>query len=639
MEKILNTYHIDELYLEAKEKYYEGTPIMEDSAFDELEKQASENAKNVVGYWDRKAKFKHPSTMGSLKKIQADKETGEPPFEDFVEWCENSYEVIKDGFNIEFSQKFDGNAINLIYENGNITKALSRGNGEYGRDYLSKLNIKQIPSNIPIDKNVVEIRCEAVIRKDVFAEKYSDKSNERNYVAGVLNMDDENLDAYSEIDLIPVEMREVVSDGSIIYHDIKEIENWGFEHYNELDLTFMRIDAPNEAYIKNSFVITYDIYESFKHKFSPYRMDGFVAKINSKFRKEIGETKHHPKWAIAIKFKPENASTEVIGMEINMGKSGAFTPVILLKPVELDGSIVSRVSGYNYKYVKENMIGNGAIVTMVKSGDIIPQIVSIDCKSETPFSFPEKCPYCGNKLEVINNTHLVCTNEYCEGKKLFKFINSFNALELDGVGESLLETIFNCCSQDPLFYIENSKTITKDYFISKGIKDGKIIENFISKLQDLKEIGIEKVLSFMSIDGISLGGKTTSEIAKKLSNVSYSFNGLEKKVVDGWDEGETKYNQFNNVKNAFEKAGIKIIYKEDTNGYLKLCLTGSPKKFGFSSKKEYLESLGNKGINAIETTVKDCDYLVTDDSKRTSSKMKQAEKLNKKIVEYNFNFN
>ena len=143
----------------------------------------------------------------------------------------------------------------------------------------------------------------------------------------------------------------------------------------------------------------------------------------------------------------------------------------------------------------------------------------------------------------------------------------------------------------------------------------------------------------MSIDGISLGGKTTSEIAKKLSNIQYSFNGLEKKVVDGWNEGESKYNQFIKVKNTFEKSEIKIIYKEDTNGHVKICLTGSPKKFGFENKKDYIESLINKGINVIETNVKDCDYLVTDDSKSTSSKMKQAEKLNKKIVEYNFNFN
>lgn len=635
---------LEKKFLLAKEKYYEGNPIMTDSAFDELERNIdNEKLKNYVGYFDRKAKIKHPSKMGSLSKIQANKETGEPPFEDFIKWCENILNLVKKvnyPIEIELSQKLDGNAINLIYENGFLKHALSRGNGVYGRDYISKIDKKQIPTEIPLKNNTVEIRCEAVVQKELFEKKYSNSfSNERNYVAGILNLDEESEEKYSEIDLIPVEMHEVNRDGSIIYHNISEIKTWGFAHYNDLFLTYFNIIEFNETYIKNSFRILFDTYESFKLKKSPYRIDGFVAKINAKFRKDIGETEHHPKWAIAIKFKPENSSTEVIGMDLKIGKTGSFTPVILLKPVDLDGSIVSRVSGYNYKYIKENKIGNGTIVTIVKSGDIIPQITSIDYTNGESFDFPENCPYCGNKLEVINNTHLVCVNNNCKGKELFKFINSFNALELDGVGESLLETIFNLCDKNPLFYIENLKDITKEYFIKKGVKDGKIIENFIAKLKDISKINIENILAFMSLEGISLGGKTTSEIAKKLSNVSYSFNGLEKKVVDGWDEGEINFNRFFAVKNAFEKAGIQIIYKKDVNGFFKFCLTGSPKKFGFSSKKEYLEFLSNKGINAIETNVKDCDFLITDDINSTSSKMKQAAKLNKKIVEYNFNFN
>ena len=628
----------EKLYIEAKRKYYEGNPIMEDSAFDELEKQVNDDVKQIVGYFDRKAKFKHPSRMGSLSKIQANKETGEPPFEEFVNWCDDIYNTIKGPFTIEFSQKLDGNAINLVYINGTLSNALSRGDGEFGRDYISKINKSQLPLEIPIKNNTVEVRCEAVIKKETFNKKYAEySSNERNYVAGILNLDEDKENAYMEIDLIPVEMHEIDDNNEIVYHDITDIEDWGFEHYTSLKLTKIHVNGIDSDY-KNSFRISYEIYESFKHNISPYRIDGFVAKINADFRKIVGETKHHPKWAIAIKFKPENASTEVVGMELNMGKTGYFTPVILLKPVELDGSVVSRVSGYNYRYVKENFIGQGAIVTMVKSGDIIPQIISIDYKANNAFDFPEKCPYCNTNLEILNNTHIICPNNECNGKKMYKFINSFNSLELDGVGDAFIEMIYNKCDQDPLYYVNNLKNLNKSYFIEHGIKDGKILENFISKLKNINEIKIEKILSFMSIDGISIGGKTTTEIANKLSNIPYSFNGLEKRVVDGWDEGQDKFKRFLIIKNAFEKNGVKIIYNENKEGFIKLCLTGSPKKFGFNDKKDYIKKLINDGVKCVETTVIDCDYLVTDDLSKTSTKMKQALKLNKNIVEYNFNF-
>lgn len=639
-----NIEELEKLYLSAKKSYYEGNPIMSDSAFDELEEKLKLNNSNVidnVGYWDRKAKYLHPSKMGSLEKIQADKETGEAPFDDFFNWIKGIINKVNNKIDIEFTQKLDGNAINLVYEKGKLSYALSRGDGTYGRNYLSKIDLKQIPTNIPIVDNTVEVRCEAVIKKEIFEQKYADKfANERNYVAGVLNSDEENAEAYSEIELIPVEMHEVVSNGSIIYHNINDILTWGFKNFSELNITYFEIDNINNVdYIKSGFKVLFETYESYKHKHSPYRIDGFVAKIENTYRSVIGETEHHPKWALAIKFKPENSSTTVIGMELGMGKTGVFTPVILLKPVELDGSVVSRVSGYNYKYVVDNKIGEGAIVTMVKSGDIIPQIISVDAPSLTPFSFPEKCPYCGSKLIIKNNTHLTCENNECSGKGLFKFINSFNSLELNGVGDAFLEKMYTNCEKEPLFYIKNLKTLNKEYFVEHGFKDGKILENFLEKLKNIKEITIEKILSFMSIDGISLGGKTTKEIAKKIANIDYSFNGLEKKITDGWNDSEGKRVAFEEYKKAFENNEIKIIYPIKLNeNIIKLCLTGSPKKFGFKTKKEYLQNLNNKGVSCIETNINECDYLVTDDLDGASSKMKQAKKLNKDIVGYDYEF-
>lgn len=219
------------LYLKAKEMYYNEEPIMEDSAFDELEQWLKDNGSEIVkkvGSWDRKAKFPHPSKMGSLEKIQADKSTGEAPWEQFKAWYDNIKNTINSDVHIEWSQKLDGNAVNLVYENGTLVRALSRGDGILGRDYLSRIDKSQIPMTIPITDNVVEVRCEAVVEKKIFSEKYArlpeltDEenakrfSNERNYVAGLLNNDDATSEQIKEIHLIPVEMHEVLS--MVNYH-------------------------------------------------------------------------------------------------------------------------------------------------------------------------------------------------------------------------------------------------------------------------------------------------------------------------------------------------------------------------------------------------------------------------------------
>lgn len=667
------------LYIKAKEMYYNEEPIMEDSAFDELEQWLKDNDSEIVkkvGSWDRKAKIKHPTKMGSLEKIQADKTNGNPPVEEFNKWFNKCFPNSVSYVYLEKSPKFDGNAINLVYNNGKLIHALSRGDGVYGRDYLNKIDINQIPLNIPID-GIVEIRCEAVIRKDVFAKKYarlpelSDEenalrfSNERNYVAGVLNSDDSTKEQIQEIHLIPVEWRKS-EDGKIVhYGNMWDLKEWGFLYS---DYYFFGSSVPYcsnrcgmlEDYKKTTdkptpdgkngsgicskyqFIIDYYEYDDYKHNECPYRMDGFVIKTLSNERERIGETDHHPKWALAVKFKPENASTIVDGMEIKMGKTGNFTPVVLLKPVELDGSIVSRASGYNYKYIIDNQIGIGTIVTLVKSGDIIPQITSVDVPASESFKMPETCPHCGSKLEIVNNTHLHCSNNDCDGKKLFKFINSMNVLELDGVGDAFLEELYYKVKQPASFYVTNRDDgdVGEDYLIACGMKVGKVLENFVKQINKIEKLTIEQVIGLMGLEGMSMGGKTIKEIAKKLSGVDYSFAGLEKKVVYGWDvndEDHSKLTAFNMLLEDIGTHGMPIEYVKKREGnIIKVCLTGSPKKFNFQSKGEFIKFLENKEYIVDEVSVKDCDYLITDDIDSKSSKTTTAKKLNKKIVTYNY---
>lgn len=624
------------LYLKAKKKYYDGDPIMTDSAFDLLEKELLElksTVINIVGAFDRKAKHKHITPMVSLDKIQANKETGEAPVSEFNDWVNKMR--IKSDIQLQYEQKLDGNAINIIYINGKADKALSRGDGEVGFDYLKRLNEKQIPSEIP-NKGKVEIRCEAVIPLSIFNEKYLKNSSEdegakfsnaRNYVAGILRNDNSTREQLDEIHVIPVEYREISDNSKIIYHNIDEIKNFGFKYFDKLVST-----RATSSDFENQF----NWFENFRKNVSEYQIDGIVIKTPFNYRESIGETEHHPNWAVAIKFKPENCSTKTLGLELKIGKTGNFTPVVLLEPVDLDGSVVTKASGYNYKFITENLIGDGSIVTLVKSGDIIPQIISVDVMANTPFEMPTICPHCGNELKIVNNTHLNCDNKDCSGRNLYRFISGMEALKIDGVGEAFLEKLFNCGLDIPMMYI-GQDFVTSEFLVKQGMKEGKILDNFIENLRKIKILTIEQVIALFSFDKMSLGGKTTKEVAKKLSGVSYSFFGLEKDVVNSFENGGVGEIVVREAISVLKERGIDIeMMKEKPVDTMKLCLTGSPKSFGYNSKKEFITFLESKGISVEETDVKNCNYLVTDDLSSTSSKMVTAKKLKINIVKYDY---
>lgn len=624
------------LYLKAKKKYYDGDPIMTDSAFDLLEKELLElksTVINIVGAFDRKAKHKHITPMVSLDKIQANKETGEAPVSEFNDWVNKMR--IKSDIQLQYEQKLDGNAINIIYINGKADKALSRGDGEVGFDYLKRLNEKQIPAEIP-NKGKVEIRCEAVIPLSIFNEKYLKNSSEdegakfsnaRNYVAGILRNDNSTREQLDEIHVIPVEYREISDNGKIIYHNIDEIKNFGFKYFDKLVST-----RATSSDFENQF----NWFENFRKNVSEYQIDGIVIKTPFNYRESIGETEHHPNWAVAIKFKPENCSTKTLGLELKIGKTGNFTPVVLLEPVDLDGSVVTKASGYNYKFITENLIGDGSIVTLVKSGDIIPQIISVDVMANTPFEMPTICPHCGNELKIVNNTHLNCDNKDCSGRNLYRFISGMEALKIDGVGEAFLEKLFNCGLDIPMMYI-GQDFVTSEFLVKQGMKEGKILDNFVENLRKIKTLTIEQVIALFSFDKMSLGGKTTKEVAKKLSGVSYSFFGLEKDVVNSFENGGVGEIVVREAISVLKERGIDIeMMKEKSVDTMKLCLTGSPKSFGYNSKKEFITFLESKGISVEETDVKNCNYLVTDDLSSTSSKMVTAKKLKINIVKYDY---
>jgi DNA ligase (NAD+) len=605
-----NRFELEQHYIAAKEAYYSGTPLLSDDEFDRLEADLlslGSDVPYIVGADDRKAKYSHPSKMLSLAKYQATID-GTPPTESAIAWMKqfgaSSFEV---------TPKYDGNAANCIYVDGKLSQVLTRGNGSKGRDVTDKVR-HNLPETINIP-GTVEIRGEVVIMVSKFNEKYATFKNPRNYVAGVLNRDENPAEVIADLDFIPVEVR-IHTDGEISFQSPSGLK--GFLHY------------PFLAYIEpEEFENCFDAMTAYR-KTSEYQLDGFVIKAPEGLRPQWGENSHDPNWAIAIKFPPKEAITTIKSISWQYGKSGAVTPVAVMEPVDLDGSTVSRAALFNYTYLKNIGAYPGAQVIIAKSGDIIPQIISvIKAGNEKHFEHPTHCK-CGSEL-VQSGVHLMCENENCEMAEWHKFYQGVAWLDLDGVGGSMVKQLFAVGYRSGLELLNPTK-FNKEILLSKGFKDGKILANMLEQVSRITEITPREILMIMAFR--NMGGTTAKQVGSFLSGIEYSFHGLEKSVVSGFGPGEPKRIAY---ENAIAEIGqfIKVVLPEaisaESIGYE---MTGSPKVAGFKTKQEFVEAAKAKGYH--HGGMKGAKVLFTDDLGSTSSKMAEARKRGIQILPYSF---
>ena len=348
-----------ELYKKAKEAYYSGEPIMSDEEFDILEQELRDSGEleEQVGAVDKDAKFKHPSPMLSLSKYQADKTTGAAPTEQVRQWIASTSTKQP----LEVTCKYDGNSGNAVYKNGKLWKVLSRGDGKNGRDITDKVR-HLVPERLDINADIVEVRGEVIMKTSTFKEKYEGKfANPRNLVAGILGRDDNAM--IEDLCFIAYDMK---VDGE--YKPIAYINEQGFNKESKPFYTNFNLGDDFDSLFKEMVKV---------RESSEFPLDGFVLKTVVEDRERLGENDHDPNWGKAIKFKPTGVITRVKNIEWSMGKTGEFTPIALLEPVDLDGSTVSRACLYNAGYVVDYKIKLGTKVRIVKSGDIIPQIVEV----------------------------------------------------------------------------------------------------------------------------------------------------------------------------------------------------------------------------------------------------------------------
>jgi DNA ligase (NAD+) len=625
----------EELYLAAKDIYYDADAddIMTDGEFDTLEaflKQAGSAAVNQVGgggAGQGKLQHRHMSPMLSLDKIQVNDESNFPigPILDFAQRY----------YPIEASPKFDGTAIELNYEGGALKQALTRGKNGKGADVTKRLALI-VPAAIS-EKRRCEIRGEVLMTKATYLAKYTHMSLPRSVASGIVNSEDGNM-----LDCV------------FMAYSMKIHEGNGFSYPKGTQSTLEKLGFNKQFPVKTVTITKHDqfedVYKEFKHyreKESPFFLDGIVLKTDEKYREELGENNHHPHWAVAIKFPSEVAKTKLTDIEWNVGYVGAVSPVGILEPVKLDGSTIRRVSLYNVGSILKSGTFPGAAVSIKKSGDIIPQIISVDAPSPdqaafmTRGFFPHNCPSCGSKLrvEVSKDGHnspetLWCDNDDCLAKQYKKLCNGIDALELKGIGESKALSLVQA-GVVTIFDFFNPAKMNKAALIKSGqFVEGRELEILLAIPASLKETEFENVIRALQFPNLGrTGAKFVAKMLVDKNPFNGDYKGLERAVINPFlDKASKERGLVRGLVNLLRGRGVAVHPPKDTSHLVGFEMTGSPDGSGFSKKDDFVKFASQHGF--VHTKLTEAKVLVTDDLKSSSSKMAAARKKGVMIVTY-----
>ena len=614
----------ENLYLLSKQKYYEGNPIISDFEFDTLEedlKKVGSQVTKLVGSQSLKdAKFNHSSPMLSLSKIQVNNDI-DLAIESFQKWFFKN--KIDDVF-LEATPKFDGSSCNLIYEDGNLEWALTRGDKHKGQNIIEKMK-HFVPLKINT-KDKIEIRGEVVIPTKVFEKKYSHiYKNPRNFVAGILGRD--------------IIESSIVSDFHFVAFEVKVHKNNSYNYHEDTNLflksNLFTISPLIKKFDWTDFSSMYNQMLNFRENKSPYQLDGIVIKFPEYDRNKIGESGYSPNWAVAIKFPPKESITTIKSINWSPGLSGEFTPIASLDPVDLDGTIVSNVNLHNYGNVINKGLFPGAKVIIVKSGDIIPIVKKVIERSDSNIELPT-CSSSECDIKIENKIHLVCKNPDCKYKKINQLSRGIGSFGFRNVAGSTIKKLYAAGIKNILEVFDNTKFNEINLIKSGYFKKGRQLEILMqSRNNPSNKIILPRVITALSFDNV--GWSTAVQISKLFEGKIPNWSGLNsaayKPFLDNTSKEYKKVLSFIEVleSNGFDiqKEQEKIISKDA----IKFEMTGSPKEFGFKKKSEFIEKIGEKGWihHKLDKT---CNYLITDDVNGNSSKIKKAKILGIEIISY-----
>jgi len=474
--------------------YYSGKPLVPDEMYDklyrEIEKFEREHPDDIIK--DSITRQVGANIKSTFKKVKHITKMYSLPnafnLKDIEKWLKN-----KKIDELIIEPKYDGLSLNLIYENGKLTRAETRGDGEVGECVTENAKVVKNVKHIINYKGLIEIRGEVLMTKEVFNKFKNMYSNPRNAAAGSLRQLDPKITAEKNLLFIPWD---------IGYSDItyKTLED------KLIFLSKLGFTIPKYSKIKPDLKEIENVYKSYLKDRNKIPMDGIVIKINDlKTIKELGFNEKYPKWAIAYKFPYEEKTTTIKNIIFQIGKTGKITPVAVIDPVKIDGTIITKVTLHNLQELKRLKINIGSKVSVIKSGGIIPKITNV-LDDKKPIEI-DKCPFCNSKLiEKGKNTY--CSNRNCKEILIQKIIHftSKNGLNLQGFGEKIIRKLVN---QELINNISDVLKLKKEDLI-KVTNSEKISNKLIKQLKSINSIPCWRKITALGIEGI---GKS---LAKKL---------------------------------------------------------------------------------------------------------------------------
>lgn len=575
-------------------------------------------------------KVTHRVQMGSLQDVFSFEQV-----RSFIETVQQA--VDKPQFVVE--PKIDGLSVSLEYHNGELAIGSTRGDGFVGEDVTSNLKtVKSIPIKINEELPLIEVRGETYMPRNVFLKLVKEQEdndeqpfkNPRNAAAGSLRQKDPKIAAKRKLDIFVFNVQQIEGKELTSHKEsLDYLKTLGFKTIPD----YKRVSTADEVIdcIKAIGAKRFDL---------PFDIDGVVIKVDDFRQREIlGATAKVPKWAVAYKFPPEEKTSKLLDIELNVGRTGAITPVAVFEPVFLAGTSVSRATLHNQDFIREKNISVGDIIKVRKAGDIIPEVLgSVEKHGDGVFTLPECCPVCGTKLVKSEEEAAVrCPNVECPAQ-IFRSIVHFaskGAMNIDGLGPQIVHTLLDnklITSVADLYTLSENKLLQLDNFKEKSVN------NLLNAIEKSKSNSLDRLVFGLGIRNI--GQASAKLLCDKFGDLDNIMNASAEQIseIDGFGGvmAQSVYNAFHEehmieLIKRLKECGINTKYEkiqiDDRFAGKTFVLTGTLPTLKRSEAKALIEKYGGKASGSVS---KKTDYVLA--GEEAGSKLDKAQQLGIEII-------
>lgn len=538
--------------------------------------------------------------------------------------------------------KIDGLSVSLEYVNGEFFRGSTRGDGNVGEDVSGNLRVIH---NIPLKLNhalpYIEVRGEVYMPKKSF-DRLVDRQlindekpfkNPRNAAAGSLRQKDSEVAATRGLDIFVFNIQQI--EGKELTSHKESLDYLKELGFNTIPY-YERVDD-----IETAFEKVLQIGE--KRGELEFDIDGAVIKVDDfSEREQLGSTAKFPKWAVAFKYPPEEKQTEILDIEITVGRTGKLTPTAVLSPVHLAGTTVSRATLHNQDFINEKGVNIGDIVTVRKAGDIIPEVLCVNEKrSNGSFVYPERCPSCNEKVvREEGESDIRCINPECPAQLLRNLIHycSRDAMDIEGLGPSIIETFVNegmIKTVTDIYRLDKEKIASLDGFQQTSAN------NIIESVENSKNNDLSKLIFAFGIRHI--GAKAAKLLSDEFKNIDNLMNASLEAIsdIDGFGDimaksafdffqSESARELIADLKSFGVNTESKTVINDNRFEGMTFVLTGTLPTYKRSEASKIIESFGGKTSSSVS---KKTSYVLSGES--SGSKLDKANQLGIPVIDEN----